>query len=105
MTLDEALAAIEQLPAKERLLVGLLEHHALTWTSGHIDDLDAADDLDPAVFWAVDEFRCGTSRQLVLVANLCDGGQLIIAVGIESASEVSHAISKAKKEFIRRYSH
>ncbi|MDF3837170.1 hypothetical protein P3W85_30065 [Cupriavidus basilensis] len=105
MTLDEAFAEIEQLPVKERLLIGLMEHHDLTWSSGHIDDLDAVDDLDPAVFRAVDEFRSGASRQFILVANLGDGAQLIIAVGIESASEVAHTISTVKEEFIRRYTH
>ncbi|WP_156811594.1 hypothetical protein [Cupriavidus sp. USMAHM13] len=88
MTLEEAFAAIEHLPAHEPLLVAHIKGSETKRSAGHIDPLEILNSLDGTAARIIDEFRYGDARSAILMAEATTDEQTVIAMGPESPQSI-----------------
>lgn len=117
MNLYEAFAAIEHLPARERLLIGTLGDEDSSWSSGSIDLLDRVDDLwnkpvtgnapgmGSDISNAIADYRLGEAKMVVITFTTTDGKNIILALGPESRQAIAKSIDGLAQELIRRHAH
>ncbi len=111
MTLEEAFAAIEHLPARERLVIGSMGDEDISWLSGSIDNLDRlhgiwdAPVVGPEISNAIDDYRLGKIKSAIMVLHVADGKHMLLALGPESAKAIAKSITDLSQEMVRRHAH
>lgn len=112
MTLQEAFERVEHLPQKDRVLLGVFGDEADSrWSSfdaeslGLLDELVGTNELGNQVARAVEEFREGSAKSVVLIMQIADSSHAVLALGPVSPSSVAEAVSDAYKQLVARYAH
>ncbi|WP_416046980.1 hypothetical protein [Cupriavidus basilensis] len=105
MDLTDAFAALDYLPAKERLLIGRPVDGGMDWSAGHIDEIDMTYDLGGSVLDAIDDFRSGDGLMRVMIVREEPDGQILIAMGPESRDAIANALMSVAGDLARRHAH
>jgi hypothetical protein len=102
MNLMQAFVLVEQLPARERLMVGRPDEMRTRWSSGNINDVDLVQDLGSSVVEAVEEFRAGNGNLRVLILRNGEAIEHIVGMGIDSIDAIADALAIAAQDRARR---
>lgn len=93
MNIFEAFTEIEQLPVKERLLIGVSLNNKFAWSAGRIDDPDVSIGFGSAVTRAIEDFQAGDKLLSIMVTPF-GGGHIVVAMGAESTVAIIDAMTK-----------
>lgn len=111
MTLEEAFARIEELPQRDRVMLGRLDVDTFDWIGFNADALDLFDSFEGTnkaslgIAHAVDEFRFGGLKTAVLTMNMDDGRQAILVLGPTDLGTLGELISESAKQLATRVNH